>query len=545
MMPTINISLKDLQNLAGKINLTELNDILEYCKAEIDKKEGDELTIAFGDTNLPYLWSTEGIARFIKLFKGKTKALQTIKTKPANKQIIADSSIKQIRPYITGFITKGKLNDFLLTQMIQLQEKIADNYGMRRKKVSIGIYNYSQLKFPLHYKAVDPKSVEFVPLDFKAKMNLNEILQQHPKGKDYAYILKDFKKYPVFMDSENKVLSFPPIINSNDLGKVDKIQNELFIEVTGTDLNAVNLATNIFAYAFAERKFEISAIKIKYANQTIETPVLKTERIKINPANIEKYLGIKLNEAEIKKLLEKAGFNYGKGIAEIPAYRQDIMHEVDIIEEIAIMHGYNKLGELALSSYTTGKSLEISNFSDKIREIAFGLGYQEIMSAVLSNEDLMNKQMLRQNETVNIENYMSLTYSCVRNSLLPVLMDVLSKNKHNEYPQKIFEEGIVTEKHGKMIADKNKFAAVSGHANANYTEMKQNLDVIAKAFGFEYEIKEILNETFIKGRAGEIIVKGKPVGIIGEISPRVLSNFCIDVPASAIEIDLDSLSACL
>jgi len=540
-MPTINVSLKDLKNLVGKISITELKDILEYCKAEIDNIEGDNISIALGDTNLPYLWSVEGIARFIRLFKGKTKALQSIKTMPSGKQIIVDKSIKPIRPYIAGFIAKGELSEFLLKQMIQLQEKIADNYGMRRKKVSIGIYNYNHLNFPLHYKAVDPESVEFVPLDFKVKMNLVEILQQHPKGKDYAYILKDFKKYPIFIDDKNKILSFPPIINSNDLGKVDEMQKELFIEVTGTDLNAVNLATNIFAYAFAERNFEIYSVKIKYPNQIIETPLLKTEKININSSNIEKYLGIKLNEAEIKKLLEKAGFNYSKGIVEIPCYRQDIMHEVDIIEEIAIMYGYNKLGELSLTRYTQGKILEISNFSDKIREVAIGLGYQEVMSALLSNEEVMNKKVLRQSELVDIENYMSLTYSCVRNALLPVLMDVLSKNKHNEYPQKIFEEGIVTEKNGKILTDKNKFAMVSAHSNANYTEMKQNLNVFANVFGFDYEIKETVNETFIRGRVGEIIVRGKPIGIIGEISPIVLKNFDVDVPVSAIEIDLNKI----
>jgi len=541
-MPTINISLKDLQSLTGKINISELKDALEYCKAEIDSMEGDNLSIALGDTNLPYLWSVEGIARFIKLFRGKTRALQAIKTKPTGKQIIVDSSIKPIRPYIAGFVAKGKLNEFLLKQMIQLQEKIADNYGMRRKKVSIGIYNYNQLKFPLHYKAVEPKSAEFVPLDFKIKMNLAEILQQHPKGIEYKNILKDFKKYPIFTDDENKILSFPPIINSNDLGKVDETQKELFIEVTGTDLNAVNLAANIFAYAFAERNFEISSVKIKYNDKIIETPILKTEKIKIDLNNIEKYLGIKLNEAEIKKLLEKAGFNYSKGIVEIPCYRQDIMHEVDIIEEIAVMHGYNKLGELSLTSYTSGKSLEIADFSDKIRNVAVGLGYQEIMSAILANPETMNSKILRKNELAEIENYMSLTYSCVRNSLLPVLIDVLSKNKHNEYPQKIFEEGIVTEKHGKILTDKNKFAIVSAHASTNYTEMKQNLDVIAKAFGFEYEIKEISDLTFIKGRTGEIVVKGKTIGIIGEIAPNVLSNFDLLVPVSAMEIDLDSLN---
>ncbi|MBI4143529.1 phenylalanine--tRNA ligase subunit beta, partial [Candidatus Woesearchaeota archaeon] len=224
-MPTITFSLKDLQHLVGKkISVEELQELAHYGKGDFEgyDEETDEAKIDFGDTNLPYLWSVEGVARLLKGILGLQKGVPEIKVSKGDYEVVVDRSVIKYRPYIACFAAKGKkMDDYLIKQIVQLQEKFCESYGRRRQKVSIGLYSYKRLKFPVHYKAVEPLSIEFVPLEFKAKMNLKEILAEHPKGRDYAWVLEGFDKYPVLMDDKNEVMSFVPIINSNFTGKLE------------------------------------------------------------------------------------------------------------------------------------------------------------------------------------------------------------------------------------------------------------------------------------------------------------------------------------
>src|SRR3989338_6447148 len=224
-MPTITFSLKDLQHLVGKkLTIEEVSELAHYGKGDFESydDETDEIKIDFGDTNLPYLWSVEGFARLIKGILGTQKGIPEIKIKKRDYQVIVDKSVMKYRPHIACFAAKGKrVDDYLINQIVQLQEKFCETYGRRRQKVSIGLYSYKRLVFPIHYKAVGPLSIEFVPLEFKAKMSLREILAEHPKGKEYSWILEDFEKYPVLVDEKNEVLSFVPIINSNFTGNLE------------------------------------------------------------------------------------------------------------------------------------------------------------------------------------------------------------------------------------------------------------------------------------------------------------------------------------
>src|SRR3989338_6805296 len=165
-MPTITFSLKDLQHLTGKkLAIEEVHDMAHYGKAEIEAydKETDEVKVNFDDTNLPYLWSAEGFARLLKGILGLQKGIPELKLSKGDYQVIVDKSITKDRPFIACFAAKGKkLDDYLLKQVIQLQEKFCESYGRRRQKVSIGLYSYKRIKFPLHYRAVEPESIEFV-----------------------------------------------------------------------------------------------------------------------------------------------------------------------------------------------------------------------------------------------------------------------------------------------------------------------------------------------------------------------------------------------
>ena len=545
-MPTITFSLKDLQNLVDKkLTVEEVQELAHYGKGDFESydKETDEVKIDFGDTNLPYLWSVEGFARLIKGILGVQRGSPKIKVRKGNYQIIVDKSVIKFRPCIACFAAKGKkVDDYLIKQIVQLQEKFCETYGRRRQKVSIGIYSYQRLTFPVHYKAVEPLSIEFVPLEFKAKMNLREILAEHPKGKEYAWILEGFEKYPVLIDNKNEVMSFVPIINSNFTGKIEIGDEDIFFEATGTDEEAVNLAANIFAYALYDRGFQIYSVEIKYPEKKTISPNLEIETVTIKNEQIKHLFGLQLKENEIKNLLEKAQFDFDNYKVKIPPYRKDIIHPYDIIEDSGIMYGFDEIKESALTTFTAGSTLKINDFIDKVREIVVGLGYQEMMSPILTNKDFLYKKMnIEDFGTIEIEDYMSETYSVVRSWILPNLMEVFSKNRHIEFPQKIFEEGLVNTRKGDKIIEYSRIAIAVSHEKANYTEIRQVLDYILRCFGLSYDIEEAEHSSFIDGRVGRAIVKGKKVAYLGEIALVVLQNWGLGMPTAALELNLSEL----
>ncbi len=544
-MPTINFSFKDLQNLVGKkLTIEEVSNLVEYGKGSFEgyAKEEDEVSIEFGDTNLPYLWSVEGVARLFKGILGLQKGIPKIEIKKGNYKVIVDESVTPIRPHIAAFVAKGhKIDDYLIKQMVQLQEKLCENYGRKRLKIAIGVYSYDKIKFPVHYKATDPESIKFIPLDFKKEMTQQEILEEHPKGKEYAWILKNCKKYPILIDSANEVLSFPPIINSNFTGKVAEGEEHLFIEATGIELEPLFLAMNIMAYAFYERGFEIYSVDINYENKSITSPLLFNDKIKITSEQIKSLLGLDLKNAEIKKLLEKAQYNVTANI-QIPPYRKDILHPYDVIEDIAIMYGYDKIKGQPLTSYTIGETSPMINFRNKIRELLIGLGFQEVLSPILTNKKILyDKMNIKDFGTIELTNFMSETYSCLRTWILPILVDFLSKNKHVEYPQKAFEQGLVTVKKGNEVIDYERIAVISANEKADYTEIRQVLDYMLRSLNMEYAIEEVDHDSFIPGRVGRVIVNGKKVAYLGEISPHVLSNNGLEVPVVGLELNLTDL----
>ncbi len=539
-MPTITFSLKDFQQLLGKkVSQEELKDLLEFAKTELENLEGDDITVKYNDTNLPYLWSVEGLAMFLRGVLGKQKGIPSLKLEKSKYELIVDKSVSEVRPFISAFVAEGKkIDEYLLKQLIQLQEKIADNYGRRRQKIAIGVYRADKINFPITYKAVKPESVKFVPLEFSKALNLKEILEQHPKGKDYAWILKDAKTYPLLVDSSNKVLSFPPVINSNDIGKLEVGDDEMFFESTGTDERAVNLAAVIFAYAMAERGFKIYSVN--FGKKSLLD--LNTETITIKKEEVKNLLGLELKDSQVKELLERALYTFKDFKVEIPPFRNDIMHPVDVIEDVAILYGYKNIEPLELKTQTIGETFELTRFIDKIRELFVGLKFQEVWSAVLNNkQNLYTNMNTKDFGTVEIEDFVSETYSVVRSWLTPLILEVFSKNRHIDFPQRVFEQGIVNVRNGKEIKDFESLAFGISHSDANFTDAKQALDFIFRVLETDYSVEPTEHSSFIPGRVAKIMVHGKQIGIVGEIHPQVLSNWNLEMPVTVAEMNLSEL----
>ncbi|MEM4366321.1 MAG: phenylalanine--tRNA ligase subunit beta, partial [Candidatus Woesearchaeota archaeon] len=273
-MPTIKFSMTDLSGLVGKkLSEEALAKLLESVKGELEGISGDEVTVKLNDTNLPYLWSVEGLARAFRGLLGLSKGLQRLKVTKTRLKLIVESSVKHVRGHISAFVAKGKkIDQYLLGQLIQFQEKLSEVFGRKRQKLAIGLYPCKKILFPIRYKAVAPNTVKFVPLGMRAELSLSEILQKHSKGREYGWILEGQKKVPILVDSKRDVLSFPPIINSELTGRLGPGDSELFFEATGTDAATVSCAANIFAHALADRGFSIEAVTVMSGGKTFQSP---------------------------------------------------------------------------------------------------------------------------------------------------------------------------------------------------------------------------------------------------------------------------------
>ena len=535
-MPTVNLNKREFEKLVGKnLPLEKLKDRISMLGTDLERIEGNEIIVEVFP-NRPDMLSEQGFARAFSSFIGVKKGLREYKTKKSSYKLIIDNSVKDIRPYTACAVVKNlKFDDEKIKQVIQIQEKLHVSYGRNRKKCAIGIYPLEKIKFPIYYKALEPEKIKFIPLESNREMNGYEIIEKHPTGKEYGHLLKDKNKFPIFVDANNKILSMPPIINSHETGKITNETKEVFIEVSGFDYETLNKCLNIIVCAFADIKGEIYEIELNYNGKKITSPNLKPESISIDINYTNKILGLSLNEKEIKNYLERMGYDYKNKAVLIPAYRTDIMHQIDLVEDIAIAYGYENFKEEIPNVSTIAEENKFEIFKKKIKDILVGFNYLECNSYNLISEDVLKKMNFNKDKT-KVSNPVNADYNTLRNWMIPSLMKILSENKHYEYPQSIFETGTV-------FANKEteSLGLLNCHSNANFTEVKKILDYLFNALSLSYNLNDVKHGSFIEGRTGEIICNGKKLGYIGEINPRVITNFNLEMPVSGFEINLNEL----
>lgn len=557
-MPTVEVIRRDLEHLLG-MQLPEdterLNEILAYVKGEIKGLDEEEIRIELKDSNRADLWSVEGLARALRGYLGLETGLKEYKVESSSGvEVYVNPKLKDIRPYIGCAIIKGvNLTDDAIRQLMRFQDKMDQTVGRNRRRTSIGLYEFDLVKPPLRFTVAKPKEVSFVPLDFEDKLTLEEILEKHPKGVEYGHIIRRFPVWPIFMDSEDQVLSFPPIINSNDLGRITEETKNVLVEVTGTSYKAVLDTLINMTVSLADRGGRIYSAEIHYPYSEPAddvTPKLDAETVCLDVSYIQRFIGLELSTSEIVSLLEKARF----GVAEysesrisvqVPCYRMDILHPIDIVEDIAIAYDYNRIPDEWPNLPTIGELSSETEFRNLIRELMVGLGFQEVLTYIMTNpETLFARMNIEPSRVVELANPKIATMTCLRNWLLPSLMEFLSHNVHVSYPQRIFEVGYCVlhdETRENMTRDVEKLACVNIHSNANFTEVKAQLDALLSNLGLKYELEETRHGSFIEGRVGKIILEGKEAGIIGEIHPQVLQNWRLENPASAFEISVDEM----
>ena len=540
------------------------------CVVEENDEEGIEIEIFPDRTDL---LSHETISRAARAFLNSLNDSPNLDIKQGEITLEVDKSLQNLRPVILGAVVRGVDNgtnyrekDDFIQSLMDHQEKLHLTLGRKRKFASIGVHDLSQLSPPFKVISVD-KKYKFTPLAEEKEMSIEDILKSHPKGKEYAHLMSELKEYPVIIDAEDRVLSFPPIING-DHTTVNEQTRDFFIDVTGWDERSCEACLLLICLSLAERGGVIESIQIKnWDQELLNVPRGDSKSHKVPDRLIRNILGIELSKTEIADSIKKMGgelietrtvtngpdkiekwadciVGEKEHVISMPRWRNDIMHPVDIVEDIAIGYGYDNLPEQLSAVHLDAIPLPSSNLKRRISSSLCALGLQETQSLTLSNkrDQFERVRWIEENKSTIISNPITKEHTMLRQYILPSLLNLLASNRHHELPQRVHELGdVVRDSENKTRLSwacaevGGGFSAAKGIASSLLRDLGANLSEV-KWQGINQE-----EGPWIKGRGAKVIIGGIEVGQIGEIDPKVSFEFGLKVPIQAGEFDVDAL----
>jgi len=583
-MPVVDVDPDELRYLTGHSEKDddELKSDLFDLGLEFEGwTEDDEFQLEFAPDRLDRL-SVEGVARSLRYHYGDDRGVEIPNTNSADWTIEVEDQPDE-RPYVTGAIVRGlDMDEAALESLIQLQEKLHATMGRKRAKGAIGIHDLTMLKGDsvtdetgksITYTSADPDEATFVPLDADAEMTPSEVMASHETGQTYGDLVADFDRVPAIYDAIG-LFSFPPVINGRRT-EVSVDSRDLFIEMTGTDQWTIDHMCNIVCYALAARGGQVEKVDVSYADdapgeyagKTLERPDFSVRTKTVTHDRIESILGVSLDSREVIDYAERAGLDASEtesddGVAydvEVPPYRVDVIHPLDIIDDIGRALGFNSLEPTYPDVSTVGGRHERSRLEDAARDALVGLGFEDLLNFHMTNEvenfermNLSTPEAEDGNDAdtvglvdpVTIQEPYSEDYTILRTWALPSIMMVLENNTHRSYPQDLAEIGLAAgldDSENTGVAEHRTVAAALARTDASYEDAKARLQALADAFDKDLETPPTTHPSFIGGRAAEVVLDGESAGVIGEIHPKVLVEHDLELPVAAFEFRLDAL----
>ncbi|MBU3924160.1 MAG: phenylalanine--tRNA ligase subunit beta [Nanoarchaeota archaeon] len=564
-MTILSMNRKELEKKVGRVT-PELENLITDMGTPSEEVSEAEVSVEVFP-NRPDLLSFGNFARAVNQFGGKGKVASFKVNAPLdNFTVTIDKSVKGVRPYTVCAIVKGlKFDDAKIKEVVDIQEKLHGSLGRKRRKLAIGIYPLNKIALPIRFVGRKPEEIKFLPLldteyqtgqAGRVEMTGRQILRGHPAGREYGDLLKDFDVFPVFVDADDEILSMPPIINSEKTGRIDEKTRDIFIECSGHNLVYLKKCLNIIVASLSEMGGKIYGMNVKDARDgNFVSPDMSAEEMEFKIEDIEKTLGVKLDGKKIKNLLFRMGVGcrvsgVGKMIAEIPAYRCDILHWIDLAEEVAIAYGYENFEAEIPDISTIGSEDAGDKLKRTIGNILAGLGLLEVSNYHLTTKKNVKRMHYDFNGFIEVEDSKT-ERDVLRMDLMTGLLQVASENSDAAYPQKIFEMGRVFEKSSEVIGNRQevigsetgvseveRLGILLVDERVNFTEMKQVLDYLFKMLDVKYSIEAVDDSNYIIGRCGRLMVNGVEIGRVGEIAPRVLKNWKIRVPCVGAELAL-------
>jgi len=539
-MPVIELSYSRLQKLIGKVSKKQISDSLPFLGLDIESEDKDLVRVEYSPNRPDY--STDfGIALGLQGLLGIKTGPIKLNVKKSNKYLISvKSNVSRIRPFVTGIVAKnGKIDDKTIKQLMTMQEDLHFGIGRKRKKSSIGIHDLDKISFPLVYTTTN-RNHKFIPLNSEKELNISEILDTTDVGKDYGSLLGQSSQVPIILDENQNTVSFPPIINAAVTTVTTKTKN-LFVEVTGLNKDDAEDMLSVVATVLQSAGFTLESVKITGAKNS--SPKLQYRKMTVNSSLINQILGLNLSSSKIISSLKKSRLDASsKGtniICTIPAYRFDIFGPMDLVEEVALGYGIQNLEPTISPSQTIGKTNPVSLKLKSLDQTMIGLGYLEALNSSLTSKRVLYDMTNRDStKLLSVLDSKSREHTILRDSILPGLLENLSRNIHESYPQKMFETGTVFATEN-PISEKISFSGISAHKDANFTEIKSIIQsALNIGFGIKIETKTATDSTFEEGHCASIMLNNIPIGIIGKINSKIIENYKIRVPVVGFEISL-------
>ncbi|MCD6110740.1 MAG: phenylalanine--tRNA ligase subunit beta [Thermoplasmata archaeon] len=565
-MPIIEINRQHFREILydlpeEKLHWDEVKRTIPMMGASFEREDEETISFEFFP-NRPDLYSVEGAARAYRSYVTSQPFSQDLYSLQGSSGIYLEvaSSVLEVRPYIGCVMVRGvNIDENSLRSIMNVQEKLHMTLGRGRKKMAIGIHDFSPLYPPFRYLGANPDEVSFLPLQGDREMTLAEILKYHDKGVEYAHTLDGFPRYPVILDSKGQVLSFPPIING-ELTRVTEDTTDIFVDCTGTSLRVIEESLNIITAQLIDLGGRAESVEIRYPPGAYErgesggaelgireTPPFEWTHLKISLKDAKRLLGVEIGVEEAIKALNRMGYpvQFLRGEVlevSVPPMRVDILHPVDLFEDMAIGYGYGRFEGDLPKTPAFGEELPGKELEGQLRELMIGLKYQEVKTLTLVSEAELKALEMDREVGVEVINPLSEDHSALRPSLLPSLLGFLRNNRHRDFPQRVFEIGEV------VRGGRNRFElwAVAVERKVGFTDVKSVAEYLMKSVGVDVKVERSKRAFFIRGRSAVLLGRaGEPLCEIGELHPEVLERYEITYPATALRIDIDNLAEAL
>ncbi len=515
-MPVVELNLNRIKKLiSGNITKKRIIDTLPFLGLDIESQDDDKIRIEYSPNRPDY--STDfGIALGLEGLLGIKKGIQKINIKKHGKfEIKVDSSVSKIRPFVTGIIARnGIINDEIIKQLMNMQEDLHFGIGRKRKKSSIGLHDLDSISFPLKYTTTD-RGHKFTPLNSDSERTISEILETTEVGQNYGQILGQSSKVPIILDADGNTISFPPIINSA-LTTVTTNTKNILVEVTSMDKQSAEDMLSVVTIVLENAGFVIHQLKISGSKNS--TPTLTTRSMPMDIDLTNRTLGLNLSSSSIISCLKKcrldAKLKNKKIECIIPRYRFDIFGPMDLVEEVALGYGIDNLNPSLPVSPSIGEKHSITERLDSASLSMIGLGFIEALNSSLTSKQILYEMTNNHSsEIISVIGSKSQDHTILRDSILPGLLENLSSNIHETYPQKLFESGIVFSRDS-PIKETINLAAVIASKNANFSDMKAILQSFLRtSFNLDCETKTSSNTTlFTNGRVADIVIDNQNFG---------------------------------
>jgi len=539
-LPVVRINIPRFSKMIGA-GRKRILDRLPYIGLDIESVEPDSVRVEYSP-NRPDFGTDFGIARAMKGLIGKEVGLPKFSALPSGISVSVDKRLGAVRPFIACVAVTGlRLDDEDVRQIISLQEDLHNGLGRKRRVVAIGLHDMDAVRPPFAYRAVD-SSFKFVPLGSHSSASIKSILSNTVEGKAYGSALAGSRFYPVITDSKGAVLSFPPIING-DATKVTPRTRNMFVDVTSTDRKAGDDVLAVVATTLAEAGGKLGTVAIRYKGKSSVTPDLAPTELPFDENLVRSVLGMDLAHGEIVKALGRSRLTVKGKKALGPRYRVDLLHPVDIAEEVALGYGIDRIGPVYPPSKKPGSFNEFEDFLDSVSTIMAGSGMIELMTFELTDEKMLYSRFQRPSTgRITVQNPRSLEHSELRDAVIPTLMASLSGNVKSDYPQKVFEIGRVFGRTRDGVSESWHLGSLVAHSQSSYTEAKMYLESVCRIMsGKEVTASGGLHWAFAPGRCAIVKVGEETLGHVGELKPEAIEAFGLGVPVSGFEVDLSLL----